>query len=87
MYEENQEKEPTVELVLFGTESIESIEAMARLYVDWDKKVAHYINGSKAMELAEEEKIKVRFIPVSDWRGWAEDEELEISEIDIGETL
>lgn len=77
----------TIELVLFGSEDIDSIPAMARLYVNWDTKKAHFINGVKAKELAEEDKIKVTFKQINDWRGWAEKEGLEIDETDIGSKL
>jgi len=76
-----------VELVLFGSEDIETIPAMARLYVNWDEEKAYFINGTKAKELAEEGEIKVTFKQINDWRGWAEDEGLKIDETDIGPKL
>ena len=76
-----------VELVLFGSEDIDSIPAMARLYVDWDEEKAYFINGFKAKELAEEGEVKVTFVNTNDWRGWAEDKGLEIDETDIGSKL
>jgi len=76
-----------VELVLFGSENVDAIPAMARLYVNWDEEKAYFINGLKAKELAEEGEVKVTFIPISDWRGWAEDKGLKIDETDIGPKL
>ena len=76
-----------VELVLFGSENVDAIPAMARLYVNWDEEKAYFINGLKAKELAEKGEVKATFISISDWRGWAEDNRLEIDEIDIGPKL
>ncbi len=75
------------ELVLFGSENVDAIPAMARLYVNRDEEKAYFINGLKAKELAEEGEIKVTFMNTNDWRGWAEDEGLEIDETDIGPKL
>ena len=76
-----------VELLLFGSDNVDAIPAMARLYVNWDEKKAYFINGLKAKELAEEGEVKVTFKNINDWRGWAEDKGLEIDETDIGSKL
>jgi len=78
-----------VELVLFSDEknAVNNIGRIPRLYVDWDKKEAHFINGDKAKELVEAGEIKVTFEPVSEWRKWAEKKDLKIEVSDIGSKL
>jgi len=78
-----------VELVLFSDEknAVNNIGRIPRLYVDWDKKKAHFINGDKAKELIEAGEIKVTFEPVSEWRKWAEKKGLKIEVTDIGTKL
>jgi len=78
-----------VELVLFSDEknAVNNIGRIPRLYVDWGKKKAHFINGGKAKELVEAGEIKVVFEPVSEWRKWAEKKDLKIEVSDIGPKL
>lgn len=64
-----------------------SIAYIGRLYVDWEKKVAHYINGNAAKKLLDEGKTKVTYKPGVDWRHWVEEQKLKINTADIGHKL
>ena len=64
-----------------------SIAYIGRLYVDWEKKIAHFINGNAAKKLLDEGKIKVTYAPGADWRKWAEEKKLKVDTADIGHKL